>query len=259
MNCHDVRQHWSLYHDSEADAETSFQISEHLAMCPECAAWFARQSQLERSIQAQLGSSTATKPLWDRVLTDSGLAQPRPTRRRLLYAGAMICLVVAGFLGWPFLTPSAHADLVDLSSDWHEHLVDGQQPVDYRSESDLEVEAYLRQRVPFQVRCPPRKDAGFSVRGAGVCQLASHPVAYLQGAVEEAPVSVFILSRDSLASFPRQEQAILRDTTHGCTHGAYEMVMAVVDRNVVLVIGQTQRKKLERVLRAYGTYPEHPS
>ena len=31
--------------------------------------------------------------------------------------------------------------------------------------------------------------------------------------------------------------------------------MAVIDQSVVLVIGNTERDRLERVLRAYGTYP----
>jgi len=33
-------------------------------------------------------------------------------------------------------------------------------------------------------------------------------------------------------------------------------VMKEIDRNVVLVVGQAERSRLERVLRAYGSYAE---
>lgn len=36
------------------------------------------------------------------------------------------------------------------------------------------------------------------------------------------------------------------------------MVLGVIDQNAVLVIGRTTPERLEKVLKAYGTYPEHP-
>lgn len=35
------------------------------------------------------------------------------------------------------------------------------------------------------------------------------------------------------------------------------MVLGVIDKNAVLVIGQTEPERLEKVLSAYGTYPDH--
>ncbi|MGE3805083.1 MAG: anti-sigma factor [Gemmataceae bacterium] len=253
MNCRDVRQHWSLYHDSEADVETSFRISEHLSMCPECTEWFARQSRLEHAIEGQLGQAKASPGLWSRVLQESGLNEPPRTRRRWLAAALVSCLLVGlGGVAWHWFAPAAQADLVDLSSDWHERLVDGRQAVDYRSTSDLDVEHYLRERVSFPVRCPPRKDAGFSVQGAGVCRLATYDVAYLQGNVEDAPVSIFILARDSLGDLFVDSQEM-----QSFQRGRHEAVVGVVDRNVVMVVGRGEQAKLARVLKAYGTYPDH--
>src|SRR5262249_21707259 len=135
----------------------------------------------------------------------------------------------------------------------------GEIGVDFRSQSDLDVEAFLRKRVTFPVRCPPRKDAGFAVQGAGVCELAQHSAAYLVGQVDDAPVSIFILARQDLVDFPHQWQALREEKTHRCQEGPLAMVLGVVDRNIVLVIGQTDTQRLERVLKAYGTYPHHPS
>src|SRR5262249_2484207 len=133
----------------------------------------------------------------------------------------------------------------------------GEEKPQFESRSDLEVEDYLRKRVSFSVRCPPRKDAGFAVEGAGVCKLGEQPAAYLSGHVDEAPVSIFVLDRDSLAAFPHEQGALLKEKTHRCQEGQFAMVLGVIDKNAVLVIGKTEPARLEKVLSAYGTYPDH--
>jgi anti-sigma factor RsiW len=260
MNCNEARQHWNLYHDSEGDAELHFQISEHLALCPHCAEWFSQQTRLEALLAEKLGPQPATPELWNQVLTRCGLIQPAPARRWLWLAGVAACaavLVVA--LLWTLNRPpnQPSADLAKLTAARHERLVVGEEIPQFESRSDLEVEDYLRKRVSFAVRCPPRKDAGFAVRGAGVCKLGDQPAAYLSGQVGEAPVSIFVLPRDSLAAFPHQQKALRKEKTHRCQEGQYAMVLGVIDKNAVLVIGQTEPARLEKVLSAYGTYPDH--
>jgi hypothetical protein len=148
-------------------------------------------------------------------------------------------------------------DLAKLTAARHERLVAGEEIPQFESRSDLEVEDYLRKRVSFPVRCPPRKDVGFAVQGAGVCQLAEQPAAYLSGRVDDAPVSIFVMPRDSLSAFPHQQVALLKEKTHRCQEGQYAMVLGVIDKNAVLVIGRTEPERLEKVLSAYGTYPDH--
>ncbi|MCI0462281.1 MAG: hypothetical protein L0Z62_35460 [Gemmataceae bacterium] len=260
MNCNEARQHWNLYHDSEGDAELHFQISEHLALCPDCAEWFNQQSRLESLLADKLSSQPPTPELWNRVLLGCGLSQPAPSQRWLLFAGVAACaavvMVAVIFYGNLFPVPPS-PDLAQLTAEWHQRLVEGQEAVQFQSQSDQKVETYLKERVSFPVRCPPRKDAGFAVQGAGVCKRAEQPIAYLVGQVEETPVSIFVLSRDSLAAFPHQREALRKERTHRCREGSYEMVLGVIDRNAVLVIGQTEPERLEKVLYAYGTYPEH--
>lgn len=259
MNCNETRQHWNLYHDSEGEAELHFQINEHLAVCPHCAEWFAQQSRLESLLAEKLSFQAPTPELWSEVLTRSGLIRAAPARRWLWLAGvaASVALFAMSLWTWYHSPVQPSPDLAKLSAARHERLVAGTEIPQFESRSDLEVEGYLRKRVSFPVRCPPRKDAGFVVQGAGVCQLAEQPAAYLSGQVDEAPVSIFVLPRDSLASFPRQQQGLLKEKTHRCREGQYAMVLAVIDRNAVLVIGQTAPERLEKVLGAYGTYPDH--
>jgi anti-sigma factor RsiW len=260
MNCHEARQHLMLYLDSEGDAELHFRINEHLGMCPDCAEWFSKQNRLEGLLAEKLRAGGNTPELWERVLSRAGVVQPARSRARawLWLSGLAACAaVVAVLVLWRLsLSPAPPSpDLAKLTSRWHQKLVEGMD-LDFRSASDLEIEKYLRQRVTFPVRCPPRKDAGFAVQGAGVCELATTPAAYLSGHVDRVPISIFVLPADGLSAFPHQLQAVRKDKVHRCREGNYEMVLALIDRNAVLVIGQTESQRLEKVLKAYGTYPE---
>lgn len=260
MKCHEARQHWNLYHDSEGDAELHFQIGEHLAMCPTCAEWFGQQSRLEVLLAERLNARAPTPKLWNDVLTRSGVIRPAPARRWLWLSGVAACAAVfVVAILWPGNRPPVEpsADLVKLTAANHERLVAGEELPQFESRSDLEIEGYLRKRVSFPVRCPPRKDAGFAVQGAGICQFADQPAAYLSGHVDEASVSIFVLPRDSLAAFPHQQEALRKAKIHHCQEGPFAMVLGVIDLNAVLVVGQTEPARLQRVLSAYGTYPDY--
>lgn len=263
MNCDEARRHWSLYHDSEGEPEMYFQVNEHLAGCPACAEWFHQQSRLEELLCQKLAQPEPSTPLWSRVLAGSGLRRRSTLRRWIAFGGLAVLAasIVLAVAIWrprpdrPALEPENGHDLARLTAAYHDELVAGRRAVQIVSENDLEVERDLRRLVSFPVRCPPRKDSGFHVQGAGVSPLGEAQAAYLVGRVEGRPVSIFILPRESLAKFPHQHAAVRREGTHRCREGENEMVMAEIDRNVVLVVGRVESGRLLRVLKAYGTYP----
>ncbi len=261
MNCREARQHWNLYHDSEGDAELHFRISEHLAVCSECAEWFRLQSRFEGLLSTKLAETKSESAVWQAALAASGLGKPTLRPRRQWMAGVAVTVMAALLLLlWLNLfrpVPSG-LDLAEVSANWHERLQSGQEPLEFTSNSDQEVESYLKGRVPFPVRCPPRKDAGFAVRGAGVSDVEGRPAAYLNGTVGHVPVSILVLPRDSLAAFPVQYAALRQ---HGIMHapaGGYAMVLREFDQNAIVVVGRTDPGVLERVVNAYGSYPDHP-
>jgi anti-sigma factor RsiW len=265
MNCEEVRRHWNLYHDSEGDAALHFQINEHLASCPACAEWYYKQSLFEDALTQRLALTHADPQLWQAVLAGAGVVTPASSakfvRPMLLIAALAAVLLVAITVGVMQRGRQAGegTSLSSTAASWHTRLAGGEALIPFHSESDLEVEAYLRRQVAFPVRCPPRKDAGFAVEGGGICQLGGEQAAYLVGKVEGQRATIFILSRDSLAAFPHQQAALRSESVHRCREGNYEMALSVVDRNLLVVIGQAPRDELLRVLRAYGTYPHESS
>jgi hypothetical protein len=260
MNCHEAQRHWNLYHDSEGDVELHLRLGDHLEACAACAEWYRRQSHFERQLAAKLRAPGPDGSVWRQIhrniaLSSTPLAEPRRTRWWLSVAAG---LLVVAWVVWRGLPTSfvETADLAQISAQWHQRLEAGEETLQFRSESDLAVESYLRERVTFPVRCPPRKDAGFAVAGAGVFRMADQPAAYLAGRVDAEAVSIFILPRDGLARFPRQQAELNAARTVADRDGPYQIAMGVIDQNAVLVVGKAKSKQLERVLSAYGTYPD---
>jgi anti-sigma factor RsiW len=261
MNCNEARRHWSLYHDSEVDARLHFQLNEHLAGCSTCAEWFHEQSRVEDLMVQKLRAGSPSRELWDAIRMDGRFTRRRRSTQLLLLCSlaSMAALVFVALSLWQHGRFSESSRLARLTADLHERLVQGETPTEFASTSDLDVEAYLRQRVAFPVHCPPRSDAGFLVSGAGVCRLSGDDAAYLVGRVAEVPVSIFILPRESLLQFPHDRDVLERETVHHCRAGDAEMVIRQFDRNVVLVVGRTDVGSLRRVVDAYGSYPEDHS
>jgi len=266
MNCKQAKQHWHLFHDSEGDAELHHQINEHLAMCPGCARWYFQQSRLEDALEEKLRVGQPSKLMWDRIRAQCVDKQPAAApgwlfTKRMFGLAALI--IVVGLVWYTFALsgPDATAapDLADLSVGLHDKLASGEEALKLYSQSPQEVEDYVRSRVTFPVRCPPRVDAGFQVAGGGICHFENDPVAYVVGDVDGQRVSVFIMARESLTNYPAQDAVLRRQGTLSDRRGNCGVVIGELNRNLVLVVGQVESSRLARVLKAYGSYPSHES
>jgi anti-sigma factor RsiW len=260
MNCNEARQHWMLYFDSEGDAEMHLHISDHLATCPACAEWFHRQQRFEQALAERLAAGGETPELWARALARAGIAGRRPVgRRRMLLvsllAAAVVLLAVAV---WSWVGQRSHSsELAFLAADWHGQLLQGEVRPAVISSSDKEVEDQLRKMVKFPVHCPPRKDANFDLKGAGVCQVKDKQAAYIVGEVNRAQVSILVLDKASLDAFPRErERIVAAGGRHRCREGNLQMISGVTRDNLLIVIGSATADELERLFSAYGSYHE---
>jgi anti-sigma factor RsiW len=261
MNCPDVRRHAMTYLDAEADPELRLRIDEHVQGCPACAAWFAHQERLERAIRNRLSSGRATPPMWDRILARAGV-RPRPARRssRRLVVGVLLSVAAFGVLALlavPWMGQQPRSALADDAAALHGHWLRGELSPELASNSDTEVDRYLKARVPFRVHCPPRTDVDFAVQGAGVCSVEGRrQAAYIVGRVEHAPVLILVLDRASLAAFPHDRSRLQGGRWQRVRAGDYRTVSGVVADNVVVVVGTATEEALEKLLNAYGTYHE---
>ncbi|TWT67402.1 anti-sigma factor family protein [Allorhodopirellula solitaria] len=276
MNCQETRRHWDLYHDSEGDPELHLRLNEHLDQCASCRQWFGQQSRLESLIQQRLKSAdglatippdpdNGTTPVdWPAILSQVEAVPNKSSRAWLVLGSTVAALAASVLLLISLYLPNADGpgailrdvpDLARLSAEVHGHVASGGLRPDFESDSDIAVDQYLVARVSFPVRCPPRKDSGFAVGGAGLCQFAGQPAAYVVGSVDDSPVSIFVLPRESLAVFPKQRKKLNQGHVSEQVEGGSRMVSSMIDQNVVVVVGEIEPKKLTRVLKSYGTYP----
>jgi len=262
MTCNEARQHWMLYLDSEGDAELHFRISDHLGMCPDCAEWFAKQERLEGLLAERLKCNKASDELWGRVLQRTGLVPAsRPGRKpwrvgSLIGAVAVLGLAFVGVrlsLMPPVAGPNrAGPDLAQLTTDCHERHLRGLSRVEFRSQDREAVARYLAQQVSFPVNRLPGKGVDFAVEGCGVCRWAPKPMAYIAGRFEQSSVTIFVLARDSLDTFPHTRDWLTKEGgLHRRQEGGYETVSAITPDNVVVVVGTARPQALEQVLNAY--------
>jgi anti-sigma factor RsiW len=261
MNCSEARHHDLAYLDGEADPELRLRIDEHLEGCPACVAWFGRQERLERTIRDRLASGRATPEMWDRILARAGV-QPRPARRpsRRFVLGGLLsaaAILLLALLAGHWARRQERSELAHDAATLHGRWLRGELSPELTSNSDAEVDRFLKARVPFRVHCPPRTDVDFTVQGAGVCSVESRQqAAYIVGRVEHSPVSILVLDRTSLATFPHDRARLRRGRRHHVRAGDYRMVSGVVADNVVVVVGAAPDEVLEKLFNAYGTYHE---
>jgi anti-sigma factor RsiW len=261
MNCDDVRQHWMLYFDSEGDAELHLRISDHIAICPACAEWFTRQQRFEAAVTERLAAGKASPELWQRTLARAGITSRTPARQRRSFLGSMLAVAAAVLFGvgiWIWIANLSHSsELALLAADWHGQVLQGEVQPSVVSSSDKEVEDQLRKLVKFPVHCPPRKDANFDLKGAGVCQVMDRQAAYIVGEVNRSRVSILVLDKASLDAFPRERARIVEaGGRHRCREGKYQMISGVTRDNLLIVIGNASAEELERLFAAYGSYHE---
>jgi hypothetical protein len=267
MDCHSARSHWNIFYDSEGDAETHFKIEQHLASCDQCRKWFDGQESVERNLTKAINSAELMSPPlvdWDQLLNEVGVVPEKsiPNLRRrasrslillTAVAASVIALISFGILRSGIIenTPS----LVRESIAVHRFVAMGSLRPDFESTSDIEVDRYLVRRASFPVRCPPRKDSGFEVNGAGMVEFDGQAVAYVVGSVDARPISIFVLPKGHLDLIPKEQRPKVERQVRFQTTPEWLVAYAVIDKNLVLVVGNTTRAKLEKVLSSYGTYP----
>ncbi|MHC4402472.1 MAG: hypothetical protein ACYTG0_22635 [Planctomycetota bacterium] len=260
MTCHETRRLFPLYYDSEGDAHVQLTIGDHLAACPKCKEWFEHQTRWEDAIRQELSTGQATQSLWERIEDRvRETVRPRPRYhylrngwiRLLLAAAVLITISLLQFVG----DDGSSSRLSELASVAHERYLDGVWQEVVRSESVEQVERSLRTHTGFAVRCPPQGQAGFRLKGGGVCRFGEETAAHIVGEIGDRPVSVFVLPGRSLEAFPIMRQHLSADgRPHRCRESRCQMVASLLHGHVVLVLGKVDAEVLQQVLVGYGSH-----
>ncbi len=266
MRCHEVRKLFPLYYDSEGGAEMQLQIGDHLGLCPQCKEAFERQARCEDALLRVLATGESSPEMWERI-EHRTLEMKRPRKRFAIFqlrTGRLLALAVGLLvmaLAWQLIS-SDHSGghLSQLAATAHQRYINGDWQADVQSESVEELEQALRSRAGFAVRCPPQGQAGFRLKGGGICRLGSHQAVHFVGDIRGRAVSMIVLPGKCLQAFPHMRQHLTAEgQTHHCCEGRYEMVASRLHGHLVLVMGQVDPDMLKVVLLGYGNHPARAS
>lgn len=96
MNCRETRKWLSPYLDSELEQTKTFEVSEHLRHCRDCAQRFEREREAERLMKERINREQMPGELWQRLAQDVSTPDwiKSLTRRRILSAAAIIAVVL---------------------------------------------------------------------------------------------------------------------------------------------------------------------
>lgn len=102
MNCMETRRWMSPYVDSELGQTKTFEIDDHLAKCPTCAARFTLEARVDELVQARLERDVMPQALWSRIERDVSTPEwiRRLCRPRMLAAAAAIAVVLFSGSAW---------------------------------------------------------------------------------------------------------------------------------------------------------------
>jgi hypothetical protein len=101
MPCKECRRWWSPYLDSELDASTTFEVSEHLRTCHACRERFEREEFVENWLRDRLRREQMPAGLWldlCRHIRGGQLGMRAPARRVLAVAASIFMLLSAAVL-----------------------------------------------------------------------------------------------------------------------------------------------------------------
>jgi len=95
MNCKEVRKWISPYLDSELGSTKTFEVSEHLRICEECAARFESERRADELVRVRLAKDTMPDELWANVAQAVSAPAWMHVLRTRRYWAIAACLVVA--------------------------------------------------------------------------------------------------------------------------------------------------------------------
>ena len=273
MRCHEVRQLFFLYLDSELDHRAVQEVNLHLESCPECRERWSREVLVEEAVgrTARRIAGPADDFPWGRLeerIGGAGAKKPRPGRVAALMAIlglAVLGLALIGVAAWAFLrSPPALEVAVRSAIEHHEKYLAGGSPLQVPSADAAEVRRFYAGRLGFEVSVPSTAstastgDGGSGERptgdvrllGARRCTFLGGPVVYATYRVESEDVTVIVGPRNP----PEDLLEAISEAPTGCveeTVGPYRCLLSEVHGLLFVGTGAVSRERLCDLLVAF--------
>lgn len=255
MRCHEVRNLFGPYLDSELDARTSLEIEQHLESCADCACVFKAERELDAHIFSVLRRGEKTEVVWKKLEwqfafpTLWGRIQRMRTSTRvgLGFSFAVLMALLTIFV-WSNLRSLDLAVAVEKD---HRAYLEGTMAPEFAGPLPEEIARTLSGRLDARAFSMLPATVRFRAEGARVCHLSGVPVAWIMGRYEGIPVSLIVLNRSELAHFPWAKRRIESGDPVICTRtGSFQFAARVVGEQVVCAVAETSKSQLENLVKS---------
>jgi anti-sigma factor RsiW len=267
MKCHQVRELFFLYLDSELDPRSAEDVNLHLEACAECRKRWNREAALEKAVVHALWNQEASNqeasveefPWQDleRRLR-AGASPGRPLRPRLMLGALVAGLVAfAGLGGWFFHRPGPPIDAAAREAvEHHEKYLAGKSPLQVEGSDRQALRTFYAGQLGFEVVVPDGRtpDGGlrrsFQLLGARRCTFLGGPVAYVSYRLggEDATVIIGPIRppKEISAALEGAPEGIARNRIGGC-----HVLISNVRGLLFFATSKAPAEELTKLLKAF--------
>jgi anti-sigma factor RsiW len=226
MSCDRAKSQIFPYVDGELSRELRQEVEAHLAGCAACRRLVEQELTFRDRYAGRLRPDPAPPHVRESVDRLLGGLVGAPTRaqhrrwRTWAAAGVAAVLLLGVGIGLGVaLQAMLHradmlAELTDASVEQHQKLASGQLPPDLTAGSPGSAEAWLRQRLDFNVKLPELKTANLTLLGARISHLGSVPAAALEYKLDQRNVSLFVIPDEAYRRLGLSEKPKFKMLSH---------------------------------------------
>ncbi len=199
MNCNHVQPKLDAYIDNELDAQTSMEITQHLAGCAACRAAQAERDSLRATLRAHAPYHHAPTSLRQQIEAfDGGGAQPTVTPRRQpgwFAAGALACATaLLGLITGLWLAQPATEDPLreQIAASHVASLTGNGRLLDVIASDQHVVKPWFQGKVDFAPVVRDFATEGFKLAGARLDHIGDRQAAAIVYRIRNHVVNVFV-------------------------------------------------------------------
>ncbi len=252
MKCKEYLRYLGPYIDSELDAKTCVEITNHLNVCPDCNKRFSQEQEVERLLAGKLKEERMPESMWKEIQADIRAYDLDTSRGGVwskidlrwlvpVAATAAVALGLSLFFFWG--APPADNTLALTLQEIHEGYLRDEVTV---GETVVWPESYKSMSLPGHL---PRSEVvgGHSVElvGGKPYYLNEVELAFLEYRCCGEPVSMLVIRKEDLEHFPQTRDLLeSNDGRVKITSGETNLVMVDMGKVVVCCISNHELNAL---------------
>jgi len=252
MKCSEVRNLARLYLDSELESKPSFEVEQHLASCPECAGLYQAEEKFDERLFQALRRGRKTPALWEAVESKlqpaRRMPQPAWVWRLGVAGGVAATLLLAGLF---YRNTTRRVELAFAVEECHNAYAHRINSAEFTNAVPESILKELDNRLDAAAFSFHPSAADYKAEGGRFCHVSKVPTAVVLGHYQSTPVTIFVMKKSELASFPNTKRRLESGESVVCSRvGPYHFAARLVGDHVVCAMGETSMLALEQLVKS---------